>query len=167
MVSVYTPMINKKTIRIYAILTIINLDIAFITIMVNNKTHPKYSLTPYAGFGSRKIDIGGRLYDLSEVKASAKSENIYLVTQDCEADVANLGWDTTDISILINKLSDDQYEDSEWCKIQGNQHYPCDAYVITFDSFIVALNKFLPCTYYIKLALSTGGNLVFIVSCHV
>lgn len=134
--------------------------------MVNNKTHPKYFVTPYEGSGSRKIDIGKRLYDLSEVKASAKPESINLVTEKCKTDVANLGWDTSDISELINRLNYDQYKDSEWCRINGNQYYPCDAYTVIYESFNKATNKFISCTYYIKLALSTGGNLVLIVSCH-
>lgn len=134
--------------------------------MVNNNTHPKYSLSPYSGSGSRLITKIKCLYDLSHIQTNCTSEDVNFVTEDCRNDVASLAWDTAQVFELIKSLNVTHYLNSEWCKINGNQYYPCDAYKITQSSYNKATNRLLPCFYYIKLAVSTGGNLVLIVSCH-
>ena len=134
--------------------------------MVTKKGHPKYCLTAYPGSGSTKIVTDGPLYCIEDVKTLARPESIRFVTQKCEADVANLGWDHDDVAELLGELTSQHYRDSEWCLICGSLFFPCDAYSICRMEFIPAARKQLPIEYFVKLAIGTSGNLVLIVSCH-
>lgn len=130
-----------------------------------NGNHPKNTLPAYVEGESRKIVTKNSLYDLQTIQANCSVEQIRLITDKCSNDVAMLGWDNSDVLQLIKLLTVSNYKDSEWCKVNGNQYYPCDAYTISCKVLQSAFPDNTR-TYYIKLAPNMSGICLLIVSCH-
>ncbi len=138
-----------------------------ITIMVNFYNVSEYSeSSPLVG-GGEKI-LGGPLYDLARVKLIAKDgSGLFLWTRDCQHDVRELGWDTDDVSVLIARLTQAHYIDSEWCANGRGAWAACDAYSVGGLEWVPTARKDLRVSYFVKFAISKLGNLVLTVSCHV
>lgn len=136
--------------------------------MVNNSEHPKHRLPPYKNGEPTEINNGGApLYPLDQVKQIAVAAAIRLVTDKCINDLANkLTWDNDHVAHLFNQLTSANYYKSEWCRTNANMYLPCDAYVLNRMEYIYAAQKQLNCEYYVKFAVSTNGQLLLIVSCH-
>ncbi len=133
--------------------------------MVNNNTS---NLIPPSGDNPSKRErrIGnGPLYSLSEVQKIVKV-NTVLVTKRCNDDVRKLAWSVDDVAVLVNELTNNNYKNSEWCRVNKGPLLACDAYVIVRDEYYERLHKTLPCEYYVKFAIGPTGKAILIVSCH-
>ncbi|WP_160315780.1 hypothetical protein [Mariprofundus ferrooxydans] len=134
--------------------------------MVALKNISAYSAPP-PKVGGGKIG-SGPLYMLADVKtAVGKGEGVNLWTRGCVEDVRSLGLDDRGVSILICKLSSDDYRDSEWC-CSGNNNIiaACDSYVLKTREFCEAAMKHMDVEYFMKFALKKNGDLVIVASCH-
>lgn len=126
----------------------------------------EYSLTSPAKGGGEKIP-GGPLYDLDRVKGLLKDgKGLQLWTKDCVKDVAELGWDYSDVIDLIQHLRKDDYIDSEWCENGKGAYAACDAYTARMSEWIEAANKNMLIEYFVKLAINKLGTMVLTISCH-
>ena len=133
--------------------------------MVNNHIS---NLIPPSGDNpsERKRRIGnGPLYLLSEVQKIAKV-NTVLVTNRCKDDVHKLAWSLDDVAELVNELTNNNYKNSEWCRVTNGRWLACDAYVIIRDEYYEHLRKAIQCEYYVKFAIGPTGKALLIVSCH-
>ena len=118
--------------------------------MVNNTTHPSLWLSPYSG-GNRTIKVKSPLYCLKSIQEIALVvSKLYTVTNDSASNIEDLGWDLSDVALLIRSLKVEDYLGSEWCHVNGNLDRPCDSYAIGRLEYNEDAKKDLFVKYYIK-----------------
>jgi len=119
---------------------------------------------------------GGPLYGLDEVKALACPTQVYLWTRKCIQDVRNLYEGVRDdydselamVSDLLQRLETaGRYIDSEWCDNGKGGLAACDAYEVRRADLIPATGNRQVTRYFVKVAISTTGQLLLLASCHV
>jgi hypothetical protein len=135
--------------------------------MVTFNNVSEYSKTSPSQGGGEKI-AGGPLYELARVKQIAQGgAGVLLWTRDCVRDVRELGWDTDDVAALMARLTQAHYIDSEWCANGRGARAACDAYCVGVLEWVPTARKELRMEYFVKFAISTQGNLLLTVSCHI
>lgn len=97
---------------------------------------------------------------------------IHAVTKVCQEDMSANFLQYPDVAEIICLLTDDDYENSQWCQRSARQGVkcapeavwlPCDAYVIS----IASEDEYEePITYYIKMCRGTGANVLLLLSTH-
>jgi hypothetical protein len=126
---------------------------------------------PNEGAKDRKI-AGGPLYapaQVLQVILGDPESTLRLWTRDSNRDFMKLDWELSDLASAIRlAVTSGTYIDSEWCvQSPTGPVAACDAYEITRREWIAAARKELPCTYFLKFAISRTGSVLLVVSCHV
>lgn len=135
--------------------------------MVSFHVVSEYSSTSPTKGGGEKIP-GGPLYSLERIKEIAKDETgLVLWTRDCVKDVNKLfEGDKDRVADLVQRLSNADYIDSEWCENGRGAWAACDAYSLTVVEWIETARKTMPIEYFVKFAVNKLGTLVLTISCH-
>jgi len=130
----------------------------------NNRWPHRCSATP-AGHFAQPPDrrLPGPRYFLELVKA--RTDDIWLVTPQCQADVLSVRWDTSDVADLIQSLEDRDFKSSEWCGTGVGMSIDCDAYSVDIDVRTLVRSS-TGANVYVKFGFSLTSRPIVVVSCH-
>lgn len=115
------------------------------------------------------------LYDLDEVRQiAARHDRITLWTRKCITKVQELRASAAETyessEHFVQELIDDlktngKYLKSEWCFNGSKAFVASDSYKLVRREYVRATDKYMAFEYYLKISISTQGNIVFVVSC--
>jgi len=112
----------------------------------------------------------GPIYDLAIVQNLVKSggNQIFPITERCEADLEKLEWDVDDVAKVIAVLAAEDYHASEWCKGRSSIVIDADAYAIRYNHLEECRGDHRHAQYYIKFGFRNNDTtlIVLLFSCH-
>lgn len=115
--------------------------------------------------------LPGPLIDLPGLQAVLGSgqfdlDDLWIATDRCELDLENHRWTYGDVLQMLVSLVASDFSKSEWCRIKGGQHVPCDAYRLHYDLVRHQRNARAEAVY-LKFSIDEAGTLTIVmVSCH-
>lgn len=130
------------------------------------KKDPKSLVIP----NGNKRNIRGPVFDLAVLQGLVSDgtlgeEQVWVATHRCEVSLQNEQWDYTDVLHMLSLLKAIDFKKAEWCQVKGGEMYPCDVYVLHYDS---ARRKRNPrgLEVYMKFSVENSQLNLVLVSCH-
>ncbi len=91
---------------------------------------------------------------------------LWIATDSCERDLENHRWSYDNVLQMLVTLVPTDFRKSEWCRVKGGRHYPCDVYELPYDVVRHQRNTRAE-SVYLKFSIDEAGSLtVVMVSCH-
>lgn len=126
-----------------------------------------YEGTPPDDDEDRSIP-GGPLYDTEAVLALTTKDELDFWSKGAIGDAEKWSLDVSDVCRLVElAIRQGSYLGAQWCVQKPNGPWAaCDAYKVTREEWLEAVQGTRPVTYYLKFCIAKTGTVLFSVSNH-